>query len=150
MYTVVPPYIQLEAFEVGLPPFHHLAIDLLTWKGSSFGHYSARSGYDWLLAKHECCTVMSKSWVWKVKAAEKIRALLWLAVHEALPTNLLRFQRHLVDSTSCPICGAVEETISHLFFSCPWTASAWSRLGGLQAGVEQIILDDIGDGLRII
>ncbi|XLS43729.1 hypothetical protein HN51_000594 [Arachis hypogaea] len=44
---------------------------------------------------------------------EKVKFLLWLALHQALPTNSLRHARGLATSALCPICNLHEDTVLH-------------------------------------
>ena len=45
-----------------------------------------------------------------------------------LPTNRYLFLRKVIDSSQCTFCSNEEETIGHLFWTCPVTAAFWASL----------------------
>lgn len=54
---------------------------------------------------------MSWSWVWKVRGLESIRIFIWLALHDALPTNEMMTRRDLSMNNFCSRCNLEEEYI---------------------------------------
>lgn len=63
--------------------------------------------------------------LWKLKVNPKVKCFLWKFLHGALPTREFLFRRHMGDSNSCQICGAVSEDILHALFTCPVAAAVW-------------------------
>ena len=60
---------------------------------------------------------------------ERIRVFLWQVVVGALPTNYLRFSRHVSDNPTCSRCDLhVYETSLHVLHDCPIASSFWNRL----------------------
>lgn len=131
LITIMPSAIQEEARSLGLITFHHSAMDVLYWAGSSSGEYTVKSGYEWIIARRNISMDKFKVWVWKIKAPQKIRVLLWFTVHDSLPTNKLRFKRWLGPSLLYPMCGLEPESILHLFFVCLTATAGWNDIGGL-------------------
>jgi len=54
--------------------------------------------------------------------------LIWLVLKDRLSTrNLLNRRNMQLQSINCALCqGTVEETIEHLFLSCPFSAQCWN------------------------
>lgn len=70
--------------------------DVVVWCLDLSGRYSIRSIYHWLLKPNfDFLPHYGWNWVQKLKLPEKIRFLLWLVSHDALPTNSSCFARHL-------------------------------------------------------
>jgi hypothetical protein len=70
-------------------------------------------------------------WAWKSKVQNKHKFFFWLLLEDMLNTrNMLRRRHIFLDSYFCPVCiEFVEETISHLFFDCPFSQACWTFLG---------------------
>ena len=99
------------------------------WKGSNLGVYTVASGYNWLLPNTvEPNTVNEMTWLWKVKAPEKIKLLLWLGINNAIPTGEFRFVRNLCDTPVCQRCGQDMETILHCLRDCDMSRNIWCML----------------------
>ena len=97
------------------------------WKWETNGLFSVKSAYDSL----KCGRSMGvQQWdkIWKVKAPQKCRSLVWLAAHEALLTNEDRYNRGLVDDSRCTICGHYMEDMNHVFRECPSSKQLWQVL----------------------
>jgi hypothetical protein len=86
------------------------------------------------------------SWIWKSKLWPKLKVFSWLLLVDRLNTRNMLKRRHLNigNDYSCPLCSSgEEETLEHLFFSCPFSVSCWDMLninwnGGLQR-IDKII-----------
>ncbi|XP_004301358.1 PREDICTED: putative ribonuclease H protein At1g65750-like [Fragaria vesca subsp. vesca] len=50
---------------------------------------------------------------------------MWRALSNALPSMWYLFQRKIVKTPICGICGDYPETIEHCLFHCPWTLAMW-------------------------
>lgn len=107
------------------------APDDLVWLKNTTGEYSTRSGYLTLMEEefrtmptNQTATFDWLSNVWNIKAAEKIKVFLWKSLHDALPVGEQFAIRNIPVSTVCTRCN-VEESITHLFFSCPFAISVW-------------------------
>lgn len=70
------------------------------WKDSIKGVYTAKAGYTWLLEKKaNGLHGTSWSWIWKTKASETVKFLLWLACHDAVPTCSLLHRRGMLHTS---------------------------------------------------
>ncbi|CAN6545401.1 unnamed protein product [Malus baccata var. baccata] len=110
--------------------------DRIIWGGSRNGIYSVKSGYRWIQSRSldrrdrrlsTARRVPSVLWkaIWKLEVPPKLRHFLWLTVHNCLPTCEALFRRRSFVSFTCPICLCHDETIEHLFFTCPWVEPIW-------------------------
>ncbi|KAL4328990.1 hypothetical protein AHAS_Ahas13G0255300 [Arachis hypogaea] len=92
--------------------------------------YSAKQGYLWLIQnKLNWDRNINWLWLWKARVPEKLRLLVWLCLHDAVPTQYLRFRRHLSSSSLCTRCNQLPETILHCFRDCEVVRSVWVSLG---------------------
>lgn len=79
-----------------------LKLDSWTWKNHVDDIYTASSSYKWLLERsRKLDTSLDWKWIWKSKAPAKIQFLIWLIVHDALPTNDTRARRGFTSSQNC-------------------------------------------------
>ncbi|XP_016164225.1 uncharacterized protein LOC107606708 [Arachis ipaensis] len=100
--------------------------------GWSWEHtlYSAKQGYLWLIQnKLNWDRNINWLWFWKARVPEKLRLLVWLCLHDAVPTQYLRFRRHL--SSSSLYCAAAFELVTG------WQVPLWH----LEKEVIQLIFD---------
>ncbi|KAK7287390.1 hypothetical protein RIF29_00663 [Crotalaria pallida] len=104
--------------------------DAIIWCEDVRGVYSAASGYLWLGKNYRDWNVTPNfSWIWRTNTQRKIQFLGWLIGQGALPTNSLRFQRHMADSAKSSHCSATNENILHALRDCPHSLEIWMRLG---------------------
>ena len=62
--------------------------------------------------------------VWKIQTAPKLKLFIWKIKHGALPVGDRLETRHILSNSKCTHCDNVE-TISHLFFQCPYAQKVW-------------------------
>ncbi|XP_058192189.1 uncharacterized protein LOC131309596 [Rhododendron vialii] len=64
--------------------------------------------------------------VWRLALSERLKIFLWKCVRGILPVklNLCSRLHHL--SPTCPLCLCEDESLEHLFFSCPVTQPLWT------------------------
>ncbi|KAJ1376166.1 Ribonuclease H domain [Sesbania bispinosa] len=102
------------------------------WKFSLDGLYSSKHGYSWL-QNHDHDMHNSAQgiwrWIWHLAAPEKVRFMLWLALHDSLPTKEVLHRRHISDSALCPRCTIQPESIIHCLRDCSKARLIWDRLG---------------------
>ncbi|GJS03179.1 RNA-directed DNA polymerase, eukaryota [Tanacetum coccineum] len=68
----------------------------------------------------------------------KINIFAWRARRDCLPTRLNLIQKGVtLETTSCPICLAGEEDVSHVFFRCPLAQAVLRRNMPMVGGVGQ-------------
>ncbi|QHO52257.1 Putative ribonuclease H protein [Arachis hypogaea] len=99
-----------------------------SWGVASSRLYSARSGYSWL-AKRKFDWNEHDNWVWRLHIPEKYKFLIWLSLHNAIPTAEFRLGRGLALSSTCHRCQNGSESIFHCLRECPSAKEVWTLLG---------------------
>jgi len=65
--------------------------------------------------------------LWKVKSTPISVLCGWRVLHDKLPTrDMLTRIEVLSDSSKCVFCNVVEESVSHVFFTCNVSSKIWS------------------------
>lgn len=77
-----------------------------------------------------CPTSPWFQWMWKSCCRSRLKFFFWLVLRDRINTrNLLRRKNRHLDSYDCVLCThSVEETLMHLMFECPFSASCWAYL----------------------
>ncbi|KAI8555720.1 hypothetical protein RHMOL_Rhmol05G0196900 [Rhododendron molle] len=106
----------LEAISSITIPTYTQTADHSTLVGSGNGKFSIFAAYD-LINKEDTDL---KGWkrFWKLKFPEKLKTIIWLILHDSLPTNQLRVRRGIATLNLCPRCNTCSENIKHLFKEC--------------------------------
>ncbi|KAK7268980.1 hypothetical protein RIF29_21693 [Crotalaria pallida] len=129
VYTILPLDIQRQLSSSGIM-INESVPDCITWKGDQSGIYTVKSGYAWLINHTQIQQDSSSwSWIWKIKVPQKLNFFLWLVCHEAIPTNVLRRQRHFSSLDVCGRCGNAAECIFHCLRDCWKVNSVWRGIG---------------------
>ena len=72
-------------------------------------------------------------WLWKSKSPIKFKLFGWLLLVDRLNTRNMLRRRHFAvagDNYTCMFCqNPPEETVEHLFFTCPFSQRCWSKVG---------------------
>jgi len=68
------------------------------------------------------------SWVWKVKAPQRIRVFAWLALLDKVLPNENQARRGLTMDPSYGACGAGRESVIHNLRDCPQAQDVWRWL----------------------
>ena len=106
--------------------------DGYTWKHTKSGSYSVKSGYDIINEQRKATDTgvveepsvkKLKKEVWKLKTSRKIKHFIWQALAGFVTTASRLCDRHCATDRTCLRCGAEEETINHLLFECPPSAT---------------------------
>ncbi|QHN83565.1 uncharacterized protein DS421_20g705850 [Arachis hypogaea] len=101
-----------------------------SWGVASSRLYSARSGYSWLSKrKFDWNEHDNWLWVWRLHIPEKYKFLIWLSLHNAIPTAEFRLGRGLALSSTCHRCQNGSESILHCLRECPSAKEVWNLLG---------------------
>ena len=72
---------------------------------------------------------LAASWIWKVKAPQKLLIFVWLCSHNSIPVRKVLGTRGFTIDQSCPLCNNHVETIDHLLRECQASVSFWNQLG---------------------
>lgn len=87
------------------------------WTPSGDGKYSTQSGYMWLM--EDVQRFAGTKVVWNKFNVPKHGFITWLVCHKKLLTrDRLKAWNMEVADARCLLCGAVDESIKHLFFRC--------------------------------
>ncbi|KAJ9536731.1 hypothetical protein OSB04_un000116 [Centaurea solstitialis] len=100
--------------------------DSVVWDtNNGDGTFSVKRAYDSLVGDHPLVT-WSKV-VWFSGHIPKHAFCLWLACLNRLPTqDRIREWKHNPPDMRCSLCKSCEDSLSHLFFECPFATQVWS------------------------
>ena len=134
LYTNLPPNIEDYINNTHLN-FNATIEDAFIWSQNKNGAYSKKSEYSWLLSLSYSQTndgiQIAWSWIWKLKAPEKYKFLVWLACHDAVPTMTLLHHRKISPTATCTRCGDHEESLLHCIRDCRHSKIIWHIVGFL-------------------
>lgn len=118
--------------------FLDLAIDINSLPASSecdhwtyiwdFSHFSTAKAYKHLIGQMP--THPAFRWLWKSACQNKHKVFFWLLLKDRLSTRALLRRRNMhLPSYSCVCCTLeIEETLAHLFISCPFAQACWATI----------------------
>lgn len=91
--------------------------------------YSIQAGYHYL-CNRDFPTPPWMYWkiVWKSEAIPKVKFFMWTLLKGKILTSENLQKRGIVGPSQCPNCQKWEETIHHLFISCPFAISCWKSI----------------------
>lgn len=98
---------------------------LITWHGLTLSLlHSVTMGEDFLLLYWRV-----RSWkaLWKINAPGKMKINLWRAVQDCLPTGFQLRRRHIDSNDGYVFCNR-DDTLEHVFLSCPFASSVWQEI----------------------
>lgn len=107
------------------------AIDRIYWNRSDSGGFSIK--FPLKIIRGEGRMGVQKCWAatWKVRALQKVRFFIWLALQVRLMTNENQIIRGFTNDASCLWCGANEETVDHIIRRCPAAQKIWWKFLGM-------------------
>jgi hypothetical protein len=119
-----------------MPLSQHHVSDSLTWKSTLTGHLTVKSAYTFLWNEQytsssnpssSSTTNTSSFWklLWSLLVPPKIRNFGWRACCKILPTLTNLFQKQILSTYTCYLCGEEAETVSHVLWSCPYAVRVW-------------------------
>jgi hypothetical protein len=120
--------------------------DQWCWRHEIGGSFSVKSAYLVLEDKARLqrplpgIDFLNLARVWDSWATSKVIVFSWQLLQDRIPTRQnLRRRQVLVGATdsSCVFCGAVEESVDHIFVSCDRISSVWYRVSRW-LGVEYV------------
>lgn len=68
--------------------------------------------------------------LWRIKVPPKINIFIWRLLRNRLPTTDNKRKRNLLTGErdcKCPFCKCVEESVSHVLFTCKMARAVWSH-----------------------
>jgi len=140
---------QIASFEL----FHDDYVkESLYWRGDSPGRFKIKSAIGVICKVHDAMIGDSWDWVWKIKAPQRCKMLIRLALHSRLLTNANSEKQRLTNDPLCPLCELEYENVEHVIRRCLEAQYIWSyffskRLGirvenlGFQEWIKAIVLD---------
>ncbi|XP_057770241.1 uncharacterized protein LOC130990060 [Salvia miltiorrhiza] len=101
---------------------------------SRFWKHSVRGDVTAALAFSSACHSFPKvhwgDWIWENYIPVRRSIVCWRIIQNRLPTMDVLIRQGTLGPNRCSICGAAEETISHLFWECPVVRPIWSDFLG--------------------
>jgi hypothetical protein len=135
------PNVRHLTFNEALKPHRSNVIRILVQdkKGSRtiYNYFNNTTEYKPLCEmKWEMDLDFSPTFTWQkvyknIMFTTKDTGLMWFAyriVHRIIGTNNYLFKIKVLDNKACSICSQDPETITHLFFHCPFVARIWTCL----------------------
>jgi hypothetical protein len=93
------------------------------------------------------------SWIWKSSCQARHKFFFWLLLHDRLNTrNLLGRKNFVLQSYICVNCDSNhEETLFHLFWSCPFALRCWKYICPQRIGGSSVLesISEIRDKLNL-
>lgn len=104
--------------------------DLIYWQSGNKGKFSIKSALS--IMRNVTDSLDQTCWdlIWTAPVQQRIRAFLWVACHDRVMSNALRFNRKLTEDARCYVCGAEVESTLHILRNCPLAQVVWRNLGG--------------------
>lgn len=91
--------------------------------------YTIQAGYDHLNSKeYPTPTWIHWKTIWKAEAIPKVKFFMWTFLKGKTLTAENLKKRGIAGPSRCPNCQDAEESIQHLFISCPFVVSCWSSI----------------------
>ncbi|KAK4284155.1 hypothetical protein QN277_001024 [Acacia crassicarpa] len=109
------------------PPLPSAADDFMIWSGNVNRCFSVKSPYYFFEEPNHQLAHPCYKLIWKWQGAERIRAFMWLAFQNRLPTNDWR-SRWSSASAMCPLCNSQVETLIHILRDCVYARNMWLSL----------------------
>jgi hypothetical protein len=93
------------------------------------------------------------SWIWKSSCQARHKFFFWLLLHDRLNTrNLLGRKNFNLQTYICVNCGTnQEETLFHLFWSCPFASACWNHICPQRVRYPSLLenISEIRDKLKV-
>ena len=124
-----------------IPIFHHETEDFVAWHLTKTGTFSVRSAYYRQLEDSYIDHNVNPSWIsasvnhpvwrklWSLKLPSKVKIFLWRCLHNAVPCRCVLANRHIVNSSQCPVCRIQSEDVAHALLKCGRDTEIWTALG---------------------
>ncbi|XP_073355017.1 uncharacterized protein [Aegilops tauschii subsp. strangulata] len=99
------------------------------WEYNLGGVFSSKRYYDHCF--RDTAADDAFRWLWKAKSPIKFKMFGWLLFVDRLNTRNMLRRRHFVvvgNTYTCMLCqNPLEETVEHLFFTCPFSQQYWAK-----------------------
>ncbi|KAL8470805.1 hypothetical protein ACS0TY_033399 [Phlomoides rotata] len=112
-----------------------LAQKTKSWTGSGNGVFNTKDAYRGeamdIVPKWEKSESIAFKRLWKIAAPRSHQAIVWKILNKKMPTRVELQRRGVIPANGeilCPLCGRDDESIEHLFFTCPSTHKVWTGI----------------------
>ena len=123
LQALLPSHILTQIKGIPLPATPTL--DTPVWGLTSHGDFTVKSA-TWLA--HNIATP-AQCWpfklIWKLDLPPKLLIFLWQLCHSSLGVRSTLHARQILPFATCALCSTNDETIDHLFRSCPLIQQLW-------------------------
>ncbi|KAJ4769913.1 hypothetical protein LUZ62_054170 [Rhynchospora pubera] len=103
--------------------------DAMCWRWDPKGSFSTHATYNFLAFRG--IQVIKTNTLWKLGIQHKIKAFMWLMMHNRILTKENLSKKGWQGNTYCIFCGQLE-TCDHLFCNCSYMQHIWFWLGESQ------------------
>ncbi|KAK1307937.1 hypothetical protein QJS10_CPA09g00577 [Acorus calamus] len=119
-----PPTLSALWEEISEEEVGGTGTDILIWPHSRSGSLS--NSQAWEAVRNRSPKMEWTKLLWHSHQASKHSCCTWMASLNKSPTLDVLFKRGLVQDTRCKLCNREEETCSHLFLHCSYSAFIWT------------------------
>lgn len=109
----------LESWEIPLPSLS-LNQGCFCWKDNPAGFMVATA---WEAFRRKKPRILWHRFIWNNAITPRYQFHLWLVTKHRFPTQAFLLSYGRIDTTFCPFCEEVPDSIDHLFFECRVTAN---------------------------
>jgi hypothetical protein len=107
------------------------------WRPEQGGEFSVKSAYvlvSNLLIERRNFSLdqqLAFKFIWKCPAPSKMLGLVWMVLHDKVPTRVNLVRRGVIPGNgdqACALCGEGAESVEHLFLYCKVIMQVWERI----------------------
>ena len=121
--VVLPSHLLTKVKGIPLPTIP--TEDTPVWGPTSHGEFTVKSA-TWLAHNidptHQCWPF---KWIWKLDLPPKLLIFLWQICHSSIGVRSVLHARQIIPFATCALCNSHDETLDHLFRSCPTIRQLW-------------------------
>ena len=100
--------------------------DRVIWLNAPSGKFSIKLAWDGIRSRSP--VVNWHHLVWHSKSIPRHSFILWLAIRGRLSTQDHLYNHGIIQAVRCALCGEMEESLDHLYFSCHFSDRIWQLL----------------------
>ncbi|KAK2410614.1 hypothetical protein QL285_045971 [Trifolium repens] len=116
--------------------------DKLLWKHPNSGDLEHKQAYSFKLQQYQ--DLHWAKLIWNPDIPPSKSLLVWILMHQKVPTNENLISRGCVIPSMCNFCNAHSESSFHIFFECAFAVRLWSWLAGcLNITIQFSCMDDM-------
>lgn len=106
-------------------PIPTTAAEVWYWRSTISGSFLVKSAWDHVRSKGQ-----PLGWekpIWKTYFQPRFSVFGWRLLHLRLPTDEVVRKKGVFIVPCCELCLAVEESLHHIFWECPFSTTMWVR-----------------------